>query len=361
MMMRLAGLMQAVSSDWVALVPGTNMRYFTGLDFHLSERPIIALANGQAMHWIIPALEEARLADLPAELTVTASVWTDETGYAGAFRDAVAHLAGARVGLDGQTMRAFEWFALQQAGLAQANIADVAGDLLGFRAVKSPDEINAMRAAVALSERALGETLTRIRPGMREREIADVLADQLTQQGSTGLAFNPIVLTGPNSALPHGVPGDRAWGPGELLLIDFGGKAGEYPADITRTFAAGQPDARLLAAAEAVLAANRAAFAAAAPGVAAGEVDAAARRVIDAAGLGACFMHRTGHGLGLDVHELPQIAPENPALLVPGNVFTIEPGVYLPGLGGVRIEDNVFITETGAESLTEYPRALAIL
>jgi Xaa-Pro dipeptidase len=195
---------------------------------------------------------------------------------------------------------------------------------------------------------------------MTEQEIAAELARLLREAGSEGDSFAPLVQTGPNSALPHGKVTQRALEEGDLLLIDFGGTRHKYPADITRTFCLGDPSEEIQKIYDTVLAANQAAAAAAKPGVPCGEVDKAAREVIEAAGYGEYFIHRTGHGLGMSVHELPQIAAGVEDVLETGMIFTIEPGIYVPGLGGVRIEDNVHVTETGVEVLTQYPRSLKV-
>jgi Xaa-Pro dipeptidase len=200
-----------------------------------------------------------------------------------------------------------------------------------------------------------------VQPGMSEIAIAEWLVSELKKLGSTGLAFDPLVQTGPNSALPHGDLTDRTLQRDEFLLIDYGGSINGYPADITRTFCLGTPSAEMQKIYDTVLAANAAAKAIAGPGVAMGTVDKAARDVITAAGYGEYFTHRTGHGLGLDTHEpVPQIASGVADLLEPGMAFTIEPGIYVPGLGGVRIEDNVVVTERGVDVLTSYPRKLIL-
>jgi Xaa-Pro aminopeptidase len=167
------------------------------------------------------------------------------------------------------------------------------------------------------------------------------------------------VQTGPNSALPHGMLTDRILGQDEFLLIDYGGRVEGYPADITRTFCLGTPTSEMQKIYDTVLAANQAAIKAGGPGVAMGTVDKAARDVIRAAGYGEYFIHRTGHGLGLNGHEMiPQIAEGVEDVLEPGMAFTIEPGIYVPGLGGVRIEDDVVVTESGLDVLTSYPKRL---
>lgn len=357
---RQESLRRIAGVDAVLIVPGANMRYFTGLDYHLSERPILAIFTPDgALAFIVPELELPRLNAHP-DLHARAFVWTDADGYRGAFRQALDALSlrGKTLGVDGMTMRVSEWLALLEID-PSLRVQPVERNLVKIRAVKAPDEIERMRQAIRLSEQALDNLLAWAQPGMTERAIAARLADELAALGSGGLAFEPLVQTGPNSALPHGTTTDRALQPDEFLLIDFGGMVDGYPADITRTVCLGAPTADMWSIYETVLAANQAAIAAAAPGVPMGDVDRAARQVIEAAGYGQYFIHRTGHGLGLDIHEpIPQIAPGVEDVLEPGMAFTIEPGIYIPGLGGVRIEDNVVVTQDGVEVLTSYPRRL---
>jgi Xaa-Pro dipeptidase len=221
-----------------------------------------------------------------------------------------------------------------------------------------------MRQAIQISQDALDRTLDEIEGkliGMTELQITNILLNHISALGGGGNAFEPIVLTGANSALPHGHPGTTQVQEGDLLLFDYGTKVEGYPSDITRVFAAGSLDAELRRVYETVLGANRAGVAAGKPGIAAQEVDRAARKVITDAGFGDYFTHRTGHGLGLDIHEHPNMREGNTMILEPGMIYTVEPGVYLPGRGGVRIEDDILVTEHGVESLTSYPRELRIL
>jgi Xaa-Pro dipeptidase len=353
----------AAGTDAVAIVPGANMVYFTGLHLHLSERPIIAFfSTGGALSLIIPELEVPQVQARP-NLEARLFTWNDAEGYAAAFRAAVDELGlrGGTLGVDGMTMRVTEWLALKDAASGALDVQPVERALIGVRARKTAAEIEAMRGAIQLSEAALAAALAQVRPGMTERQIAALLNDEMSKAGSEGNAFGTLVQTGPNSALPHGGVTDRALTADDFLLIDYGGTKDGYPADITRTFCLGTPTAEMRAIFDAVLRANEAAREAAGPGVAMGAVDKAARDVITAAGYGDYFIHRTGHGLGLETHEpIPQIASGVTDLLEPGMVFTIEPGVYVPDIGGVRIEDNVVVTETGIDVLTSYPRQLSV-
>jgi Xaa-Pro dipeptidase len=220
-----------------------------------------------------------------------------------------------------------------------------------LRQFKTADEIAQMRAAVKVSEKALGEVLAEVRPGMTEREVATMLSRAQSQAGGEEIPFLPIVLAGGRAALPHGGPTDRVIQSGEVLLLDFGTRQGGYVSDITRTFAVY----------EAVRAANEAGRQAARPGVTCQEVDRAARKVIEEAGFGEYFIHRTGHGIGLDGHERPYIVEGNEVVLEPGMTFTVEPGIYIAGEIGVRIEDDVVITEDGCESLSTFDRKLQVI
>lgn len=355
--------LRAISGvDAVAIVPGPNMMYFAGLDFHLSKRPTILLFTPDGRTAVIvPRLEMPRLETRP-DLKMQYFAWTDTDGYKGAFKQAVDELGlkDKNLGVDGMTMRVTEWLAFAEAE-PSLRVKAIEKEIVRIRAIKTPEEINFMRQAIAISEKALDNLLAWVQPGLSERAIADKLMGELKNLGSTGLAFDPLIQTGPNSALPHGELTDRVLEPDEFLLIDYGGSINGYPADITRTFCLGTPSAEMQKIYDTVLAANEAAKAAAGPGVAMQAVDKAARDVITEAGYGEYFIHRTGHGLGLDTHEpIPQIAAGVEDLLEPGMAFTIEPGIYIPGLGGTRIEDNVVVTGSGIDVLTSYRRELKL-
>lgn len=361
---RLTALRRAIierGADAAVLVPGTNMHYFTGLEFHLSERPILAFITPAAVGVVIPRLELPKLTSRP-DLEAEAFPWGDEDGYIGAFARALDGLGlrGKKLGIDGMTMRATECMMLGSID-PTLKIHPIERDLIGIRARKDQDEVDAIRRAIVISEAALEQLMTEVRPGMTERQIAARLEALMREGGAEEVAFGALVQTGENSSNPHGLATDRVLNEGEFLLIDYGCKVDGYPADITRTFVIGQPTSEMQRIYDTVLAANEAARAIARRGVPMAEVDLAARHVIEQAGYGEYFTHRTGHGLGLDTHEpIPQIASNVEDELEPGMVFTIEPGIYIPGLGGVRIEDDVLVTDDGLEVLTRYPRTLRI-
>jgi Xaa-Pro dipeptidase len=201
-----------------------------------------------------------------------------------------------------------------------------------------------------------------IKIGVTEKEIASELTIQMLRLGGDAEApFAPIVSSGPNGANPHASPGDRKMAAGDLLVIDWGTGYQGYVADLTRTFGIGKVEPEFQRIADIVKDANAAGRAIAAPGLQAGAVDAAAREVINTAGYGAYFTHRVGHGIGLEGHEPPYMFGENTLRLAEGMAFTIEPGIYLTGRGGVRIEDNVVVTANGVDVLSSLPRELRIL
>ena len=230
-----------------------------------------------------------------------------------------------------------------------------------LRAVKSPEEQAKMRAAQALAEQVLDEILGLLRPGLTEKEVAAEITYRLLRHGAEGNSFDPIVVTGKNSSMPHGVPGDTPIRNGDFVTMDFGCVLDGYCSDMTRTVAVGAPTAEMRAVYDVVLRAQAAGIAAFRAGVSGRTVDAAGRKVIEDAGYGAYFGHSFGHSLGLDIHESPSASPSETGALPAGAVVSAEPGIYLPGKFGVRIEDVVIVTETGCEDITKAPKDLLIL
>lgn len=245
--------------------------------------------------------------------------------------------------------------------LAGVDLVPAAGLVEGIRRVKEPEEIEAIRRAAALADEAFDHILRFLRAGVTEREVALELEFFMRRRGASALAFDTIVASGPRSSLPHGVASDRAIGRGDLVTLDFGCVVDGYCSDMTRTVAVGEPDEKQREIYAIVLEAQERGLVAVRAGVAARDVDAACRDFIAARGYGENFGHSTGHGVGRAVHEEPRLAAEVDDVLVPGNVVTVEPGIYLPGWGGVRIEDLVLVTETGCEILSRSPKALIVL
>lgn len=236
--------------------------------------------------------------------------------------------------------------------------ADIGPSLREMRIRKSPEEIKRMRHAVKLIEQVLELSLKQIKEGVTENELVAEVEYQIRKLGADGPSFDSMVLFGEKTALPHGVPGERKLQSGDMIMFDIGVYANGYASDITRTFGFGELSAEQITIYETVLAANEAAIAAIKPGVTFGSIDKAARDVIEAAGFGPYFNHRLGHGLGIDVHEFPSVHGQNELFLREGNVFTVEPGIYVPGVAGVRIEDDVTVTDSGVDVLTSFPKHL---
>jgi len=233
------------------------------------------------------------------------------------------------------------------------------------RLIKDASEVATLRDASARLTSVAASVFETTRAGASERSVAAAIESAIRQAGYDRLAFEPIVASGPHGALPHHHAGDRILADGDLVVLDFGGVLDGYCSDLTRTVSIGPPSSEARRLHAAVYDAQQAAIAAIRPGVESTAVDAAARGLLAARGLGDAFGHGTGHGLGLDIHEEPRITRPRPDVasvpLLPGMVFTIEPGAYIPGFGGVRIEDDVLVTETGCEVLTGVPRELLVL
>ena len=221
-----------------------------------------------------------------------------------------------------------------------------------LRQVKDTEELSAIEAAQALTDRAFEHVLGVLRTGISEAEVALELEFFMRRNGSEGVAFAPIIASGPNSARPHATPGDRVLADGDFVVLDFGARVGGYCADMTRTVVIGKATDRHREIYDAVLAANAAGAAAVSPGASGRDIDAAAREVIAERGFGEHFGHGLGHGVGLEIHEMPSVGPRSEAPVPQGAVITIEPGIYIPGFGGVRIEDLAVVEGAGARVLT---------
>ncbi len=237
-----------------------------------------------------------------------------------------------------------------------------------LRIIKDAHEVEMLRRGAQLLSTVAVDVINEIKPGLKEQEFAARIDWRIKSAGFERCSFETIVASGPNAALPHAHAGERVMQPGDLVVLDFGGVYGGYCVDLTRTVALGQPDAEMARVYGAVLEAQQAAIAAVKPGVRAGDIDAAARGTLGRYELAEAFGHSTGHGLGVEIHETPRIGPRREATgnepappdeaIEPGMVFTVEPGAYLPGWGGVRIEDDVLVTSDGVEVLTNVPTSL---
>jgi Xaa-Pro dipeptidase len=356
---RLQAILDKAGLSAAAFVPGVNFQYLTGLHFHLMERPtlLILTREGEVLA-IMPELERQKWST--AFPNTRTAYWQDKDGYEAAFAWVREALGQVEIGVEGQRMRVFEGNALRR-HFGVDGVRDIESELAPLRLCKDADEIAATQEAIDISERALAETYEAVRTGWSERRIAAFLKARLLEGGAEGFAFQPIVLTGPNAANPHGVSGERELVPGDALLIDFGAMAGDYNADITRTAFCGHASDRHAEIYATVLAANSHGRAIAGPNRTAHEMDSEVTGVLAASPFSSMILHKTGHGLGLDIHEAPQIMIGNHVPLPPGTLFTIEPGLYAEGEIGVRIEDDVVTEQSGSRSLTGFPRELTLV
>lgn len=347
----------------VILNPGPTLKYLTGLAFHLMERPVVLFfAKDQVPAIVLPELELQKVASLPYALQVFA-YGENPAGWGEVFQQAVQALGlnGKRVGVEPRSLRLLE-FQYVQSAAPEADFPDAGAVLAGLRLRKDAAEVEAMRKAVQIAQAALEAALPLIKIGMTEKELSAELVMQLLRHGSEPeMPFSPIVSAGPNAANPHASPSERTLQPGDLLVVDWGAAYDGYISDLTRTFAVGEVDEEYRKIHRIVQEANAAGRAAARPGAACASVDHAAREVIEKAGYGRYFTHRTGHGIGMEGHEEPYMRGDNLQVLEPGMAFTVEPGIYLPGRNGVRIEDNVVITETGADVLSDMAREIRVV
>ena len=262
-----------------------------------------------------------------------------------------------RLGAEAEVLSHADWVAIEAAGLELVPVDD---PLAGLRLVKDADELAAMERACVLTDACFAYLTSIVRPGMTEREVAWELQGWFRTNRAEDLAFEPLVLVGPRAAMPHGHPSDATVAQGEPLLIDFGCQVDGYRSDMTRTVFFGEPSPETRRRYEAVQQAQQLAFEAAAPGVIGAELDRVAREHLASAGLGEAFAHGLGHGIGLETHEGPMLKDWDRPLEA-GMVFTLEPGVYFPGEIGIRIEDDVHLTDAGPRRLTNAPRDLLVL
>jgi Xaa-Pro aminopeptidase len=368
---RLQGLrvqLKAEGLDGCALLPGANFAYYTGqfkfvdllttvllipaAESSLAERPVL----------LLPGFEEYTTSSEMPYPADTIPYERNGSGYATGFVRMAAEmgLAERRIGVESTGMRFQEAEALR-ASSPGISLESIDGILSGIRAIKSSDEVELMRQAARLTEKALDEVIADLRPGMSEIELRSRLHIALLGAGSDGPGFDTLIASGPRGALQHAAPSARVIGPGDAVILDVGARYCGYTADITRTVVLGPASDEFVKIYNIVRAANAAARQAAKPGVTAKDVDRAARDVIEAGGYGEAFIHGTGHGLGMEVHEPPRVAPGDSTVLQPGMVITIEPGIYLTGRFGVRIEDDIAITHGGHDRLTRFSHDLIVV
>lgn len=354
---RLATLRRILSDDEIPamLVTGvSNMRYLTGFDgvFDDGINAACLVTSEHARFYTDARYSEA------ARAAAEGTPWTVRQTSGSMYVDICRELQSegvAQLALESSVPYGrFKFISEQFVG--SVRVTD--GLVEGIRQVKEAAEIERIQEAARLTDAAFEHILGYVRAGLTEREVALELEFWMRKNGSEGVAFAPIVASGPNSSRPHATVSDRVIEPGDFLKLDFGACVDGYRADMTRTIVVGRADERQQEVYAAVLAANQAGLAAVRGGVAARDVDAAARSVLTERGFGERFTHGLGHGVGLDIHELPTLNAESRDQLRTGAVVTIEPGVYLEGAFGVRIEDLVVVEEAGCRVLTRSPKEL---
>ena len=281
------------------------------------------------------------------------------TGYFARLNDAIADFGVSTLGYEENYLTVAELMGYEKN--LNAKLVPFNKQINGFRGSKEAWELDLMLKAQAITDKAFSEVLTRIKPGMTELELQAELIYCMYKNGGTGLAFDPIVVSGPNTSLPHGVAGDRVIQAGDFVTMDFGASYKGYCSDMTRTVAVGFATDEMKKVYDVVLKAQESAIAATKAGVPGKEIDAVARKVITDAGYGKNFGHGYGHSLGLEIHEAPNTNTSNPDPMPVGAVCSAEPGIYLPGKFGVRIEDVVIIKEDGCEDITKSPKHLIVV
>jgi len=336
--------------DALILAGEKNQRYAAGFAF---TDGLVIVAREKA--WLLTDSRYIEAAEKAAGGCVSVQLFDREHSLTALARAALREAGAQRVGAEEESLPHARYLALEKD--LELPLLPAQHILNELRASKTEEELQYMVRAQRISEAALAETLPLIRPGMTEKELAAELVYRMLRHGSEGNAFDPIVVSGPNTSLPHGVPGDRQIREGEFVTMDFGSLCGGYCSDMTRTVAVGFATEEMRQIYDVVLRAQLAGIAAGRAGVTGREIDAAAREVIAQAGFGPFFGHGFGHSLGLDIHERPAANPSGDTPMPAGAVVSAEPGIYLPGRFGVRIEDVMVLREGGSEVITRAPKA----
>jgi Xaa-Pro aminopeptidase len=340
-----------------------NIRYLTN---HVGSAGTLLVTAG-AMHLLVDFRYQEAVRHLQASASACPALrpWLVVASYDEALLDCLTETAVSTAGFEAGhlTVARHEWLVRTVASRnLRVTLRPTERVVEQARIVKDAGEIATLREAARRLTPVARAAFGMVRPGTSERAVATRIEAAIREAGFERASFETIVASGPNAALPHYRAGDRLLEPGDVVVLDFGGVLDGYCSDLTRTVAVAPPSAEAHRVHQAVREAQQAAIDAVRPGIATTDVDRAARRVLETHGLGESFGHGTGHGLGLDVHEEPRVtrprADVAPVPLEPGMVFTIEPGAYLPGWGGVRIEDDVLVTARGCEVLTSVPYAL---
>ena len=340
------------SVDLVALGPGTHMKWLLGFNTHSDERPCMLLIGKEKETFVMPSVN---VEDAKKSSNIKMQSWNDEDGPDQALKDALSFTgcSDAKHIVIDEAMRSH--FALMIIGALPNPTYEFTGSTIGaLRMRKDKDEYVNLKENALIDDRAMQAGFAAIKEGVTELEIGEAINKHFISEGAKPQFC--IVGSGPNGAFPHHHTGNRKVENGDVVLIDIGGRKGTFPSDMTRMSVLGKPPEGYHEVHAIVERAVQAAMAAARPGVMAKEVDAAARGVITEAGYGEFFVHRTGHGLGIDIHEPPYITATSEVVLDEGMVFSIEPGIYLQGRFGVRLEEIVILRSDGPEILSELTR-----
>ncbi|GED65439.1 M24 family metallopeptidase [Lysinibacillus fusiformis] len=344
--------------DIAILVPGPNMHYFTGLHLKQSERLTFAVITANNDLYFILTQVELNKVDLSNGGVILS--YSDEEGPTLAIQRLKKEMGTLQtIGVEFDTMRVHEQKSIEM--LTYENLSDIGESIRELRMKKDLQELAYMRQAVQIVEESLAATLPTIQVGVTEMEVAAQLEYEMRRRGSEGTPFGTIVASGYRGALPHGRASTKKIEAGEFIVIDFGAIYKGYVADMTRTVALGDVSPTLQNIYSLVKQANEAAIEAIKPGTTAQSLDCIAREIIRDGGYGDYFTHRLGHGIGLSAHEEPYLMQRNSLVLEEGMAFTVEPGIYIQDVAGVRIEDNLIVTNNGYENLMTFSKELIIL
>lgn len=352
---KVCGEMEEQDVDYLLLGPSPALYYLTGIKTVPDERLQLAVVGRDGeIKLIFPEMyrDQINMTDFTGQL----SCWGDDQAPAGLVAEALDLKQDSILAVD-DLLRFLHFQMIKD--LFKGNKLVLASEIMkNARMYKDKKEVKYLREAAVIADKVMNEMKDYLKPGLTEKEIAFQIEFSLKKYGGDGLSFNPIVAAGKNGALPHHNTGQYKVQKGDFVTMDFGCSYQGYCSDITRTYCVGEPDQEMKKVYETVKAAQEEAVAAVKPGLSCADIDRAARKVIEDAGYGKYFVHRTGHGIGLEVHEPPYIVEGNETLLQPGMAFSIEPGIYLPDKFGVRIEDIVVVTSDGCKLLNKVEKKL---
>lgn len=358
---RVRGILRDTGLDAILITNSANRRYLTGFtaeDHAADESSGMVLVTRDGATLIV---SPTNLPWAKAEADPAVTVTPFDGSLVSSIIARVRGLGTRQLAIEDTTTTVATWFSIRD-GLGEGvELVRVAGAVDRIRAIKDVDELAHLREAARLTDAAFAIATERLAPGITEREVADLVREALREVGSEGEAFGTIVAAGPNAAKPHHAPSERPIAPGEPVIIDMGARVSGYNGDLTRTICLGTPDAELVRVYNAVLEAQLAGLDAIRAGAHASAPDLATREVFASHGLEQYVIHSAGHGLGLRVHEAPSVRSTAQATLDAGNVVTMEPGLYIEGWGGVRIEDVAIVQDGGHENITASPKGIEAL